>query len=270
MSENIQAIGDALQELYFQLYLGLEDLLGPIGTAPGIYLNIEGIPTAITSQHNQSFYYWQKAHLKNAVLLTTDAHADMIAGAPFEEELSDGYYDCLGVSNFFCPAIHYEIFSSIYWLNPHSDKKRLQYLGSTSEDNDKLKIQTGVHDGRIKWYMQSESRWSCEGLDEGRVITPTEISLEGRPLVLDIDLDAFCCHVSVRNVHSDYKGVSRYQQRILQTIEVLEDLKRPDLITITRSQRSVVCVPRLKVGFVQYHLIKSLRELYDGGWVERV
>ncbi len=227
---------------------------------PGYTLDIGGIPTAVTETHAEVFYYWQNSGLEGAVLLHIDGHADMDSSAPSRRKVTDLYYNHLYISSFICPAVHYGIVSSIYWLNPHSKKRKLQFMGALDREEEGVRIGTKVIRGMIFWEYPEGSKYTKYGI--GKVITPAEILLNNRVFILDIDLDAFCGEYSIEHVSSRYDGVSGWEQRVDQTVNFLAKLKRPDLITITRSQGNESYVPEDKVDTVQDLLMQELRELY--------
>ena len=230
-------------------------------TAIGMHYDIQdiaGIPAAITEEHNEVFYHWQKAGFKDTTLLHIDAHHDLFnAAAPFKEKLDDNYYKDLGIASFICAAVHYGIVSSVYWLNPHESKTRLQDMGSTKSE-DRRRIETEVIGHRIDWV----SYYNKMLMGEGKIITPEDIEFE-KNFILDIDLDAFCLQRNI--IYFAYKHpdeINNYEKRIDETIEALRRLRRPDIITITRSQGKHTCVPPDKVDDVQDYLIEKLKELY--------
>lgn len=91
------------------------------------------------------------------------------------------------------------------------------------------------------------------------------------PLILDIDLDAFCCHqtdtLSFLPVKREkYQGVFGYEGRIDRTLEVLAQLPRPDLITVASSQgdlQETCYVPSFMVEEVSRYLAFNLRKIYE-------
>jgi len=220
--------------------------------------DIGGIPTAITDQHNEVFYHWQKHNLENATLLHIDAHHDLFnIAAPFKEKLNDDYYEEVGIASFICAAVHYGIVSSIYWLNPFSSK-RLQDMGSAEPKENRRKIETKVIGGRIDWASYADKMVMGEGIK----ITPEDVEFENQ-FILDIDLDAFSWRRRIISSRLKVRDTeSGYEERIDQTIEVLRKLRRPDIITITRSQGKRICVPPEKVDAVQEYLLGKLREVY--------
>ena len=223
--------------------------------------DIGGIPAAITDKHNECFYHWQMNGLENATLLHIDAHPDMFnAAAPFREKLDDSYYEELGTASFICATVHYGIVSSVYWLNPHSLKRRLQDMGSTKLEKDRRQLKTEPIGRRIRWASRADKLI----MGEGKIITPENIEFE-KYFILDIDLDAFCWQRNIIYYTRQYPDeVNNYEQRIDQTIEVLRRLRRPDIITITRSQeKDRADVPPDKVDAVQTYSIAQLRKLYE-------
>ena len=82
-------------------------------------------------------------------------------------------------------------------------------------------------------------------------------------MILDIDLDAFCCNSSVYNVPENYDGVTNFEQRIGKTINILSYLMKPSLITIARSiGKGGRYVPSNKVDKVQHLLLQGLKKIY--------
>ena len=44
----------------------------------GIEFLIGDIPAAIVNNHQEAFYYWEKARIRDATLFHVDAHSDMV------------------------------------------------------------------------------------------------------------------------------------------------------------------------------------------------
>ena len=224
--------------------------------------DIAGIPTAITDEHNESFYHWWNSGIKHATLLHVDAHADTIRSIMMKdaglsaEDLPGDYYQRLTNSDFMCAAVYSSIVSSAYWLNPHA-RRMLTDIGSTKKSKNRKRLQTFAgRDNDVVHYRL--------GGPGERIVAYKDFKLNSQ-LILDIDLDAFCCHRSIERVPDSYKGVINYTSRIRRTIDFLRKLRRPDLITITRSQSRIswcTFVPEDKVDNVQKHLIKGLKGIY--------
>jgi hypothetical protein len=214
--------------------------------------DIAGIPAAITNRHHESLYHWQKAGLEEATLLSVDAHPDLdIFSKP---ELNHEYYRRNHITCFIGAAIHHEIVSSIYWLNPHWIEERLHYFDES--------VAAKVRKGQLPRSAGGSIK------KEGKVITPPEPAINDKnPFILDFDLDAFCCSQGVCSTpaSSDFNdGVPNWEQRVNETIDILRGLRRPDIITITRSQgnKPDIYVPSDKVNAVQEYLLEKLNELY--------
>ena len=225
-----------------------------IAEVPGRVLEIAGIPTAVTEDHSQVFYFWQSSGLKGADLFHIDAHADMNSGV-------DVMLEDLDNINFICTAVHFGIVSGVYWLNPHSEKRKLQDLGSRL-GGQRRKLAPYVVGERIWWEEEKcEISGGC-----GRVIMPWEIIISGN-LILDIDLDAFCCPNPDNAVRSQY-NTRNWRQKIAETAGLLSGLKKPSIITITRSQGLEgdimdSYVPAGLVDYVEEETLKRLRAVYS-------
>jgi hypothetical protein len=224
---------------------------------PGITgLKIAEIPAAITQDHSQVLYFWQKSGLKKAVLFHVDAHADMNSGI-------DACLKDIDNINFICPAVHYGIVSDIYWLNPYSIIRKLQDMGSSSPERKRSRIElaTFVENKRIRW--KEEGHEISAG--SGNIISPEQIHVpEG--LILDIDLDAFCCSCP-SNTLSRENPTKNWEKRVAEAMGLLEKLRKPSLITITRSQGiedDILdrYVPADKVDAVQEITVRELQRIY--------
>ncbi len=89
-------------------------------------LVINNIPTVITNNHNENFYYWQL--ISHATTLHIDAHPDMGDWIPCRKDKKT-YHQELSICNFLSAGVHYNHIYEIYWLNPHSRKRRLHDVG---------------------------------------------------------------------------------------------------------------------------------------------
>jgi hypothetical protein len=261
----------------------LEKMLDPIHNYP--IDNIDGIPTIATEDHHEVFPFWVTSGIKDATLLHIDAHDDIWDGVytpEFSEhkgELFDipqhvvDYTRCIDIANFICPAVHIGIVSSAYWLNPLVDEdEQLVDYGTTffSMRRDLSTCETmhivGSHISfKMPFYDNSVGmRLPLDYVDKDRIKVFSD-----RPFILDIDLDGFCCGPRPCDVERHVDIVNGYEQRIEDTGVFLRTLKRPDLITITRSQKTTddehglePYVPRDKVDDVQQVLMTELREIY--------
>jgi hypothetical protein len=204
---------------------------------PGKLIQVHSVPVAITRDHNQVYYFWQKSGIRNATLLHIDGHSDMSGGAVVRENFDiseEEYYQYLSIGGFIVPAVHYGLVSSIFWLNPHSQAKKLQDLGSSVKELGRKHLRT-----RIKEWSKGVNYLALGWTPSSKrtVISPNDLKILGRePFIWDIDLDAFCCDKEIAHVPSDYHGIEGFENRIAETMDLLRTLRRPDLITITRSE----------------------------------
>ena len=229
--------------------------------APGTLTFTEGIKTALVDDHHEAFYWWWKSKLEGATLFHVDGHDDM-AQAYVERRIETAEdYKLLDIGNFICPAVHHNLVSSVYWLNPHAKKERkLHYFE---------KRETSFSGGHELYKDHSfKYAWSTKVTKK---IKAKEIEISSdTPLILDIDLDAFCCHqkdtLSFLPVKSEeYEGALDYEQRVEQTMKILSRLPRPDFITIASSQgngKDDCYVPPFMVDDVSRYLAINLRKLY--------
>jgi hypothetical protein len=143
-------------------------------------------------------------------------------------------------------------------MNPYSAEETLQDLGSTKTKENRKKLVTGGKEiGMLKWTECVKAMRN----GEGKIITPEDIEFEEQ-FILDIDLDAFSCYKNrLYSARSRYDELN-FKQRIDLTIEALAKLRKPDIITITRSQGHDIYVPPHKVDAVQEYLLEELEELY--------
>jgi hypothetical protein len=208
---------------------------------PGIKISVKEIPTGITLDHDQVYAYWEDSGLKGSELLHIDGHSDMCWANAKEEIQSYPYWKELDIASFIVPAVHYGIVSSVYWLNPHSKEKRLQDMGCIGK-NGRLSLDTYLEKtsmlGReVLPYRIQLTRFKDDiaNTREGKIVRKLNLNKD-KPFILDIDIDAFCCHKLVHNMPAGYDGVKGYVGRLDETMEFLEKLKRkPELITITYS-----------------------------------
>lgn len=243
----------------------------------GRKVGLGNVPAVVTDNHNEVFYYWQIAGIKKASLFHVDGHSDMGGGVELTPKASNiplRYYQKLMIDNFIVPAYFYGIIDSIWWLNPHSEEKKLQFMGCKDKKS-KRKLGVNVLEivpGYFTMDFVSESGSFLFDEDhyyQGVVKALSEINIgANKPWILDIDLDAFCCDRDVNNVPRNYNGILNYEKRIDETLKVLMRLKKPDLVTITLSNGnnakiySYPFVPQNLSAKVKDYLLEGLRDLY--------
>jgi len=243
------------------------------GDPPIFETEIAGIPTGVTKDHNQVLYFWRQ--LRGATLFHVDGHSDMGWFRRHRLELTDEDINVCGIGDFIIPAMAHSIVDSVYWLNPHSPHRKLQDMGATKCNRfGRVKLDVSIPTMDYSEYHVyitlpgSTYSDSFTSMAIGHVLSGVEGVLvpDEKPLVLDVDLDAFCCRLSVHNrPYREYDPVGGWEQRVEETLETLAVLRRPDLITITFSEgkdEKSSYVPRDKAQEVYQLLSDGLRRIY--------
>ena len=239
--------------------------------APGTLTCINGIKTALINDHNEAFYWWCES--KEAILFHVDGHDDMGEANVYYKISQAHHYRQLNIANFICPAVYHRIVSQIYWLNPHSIERTLINLGKPNTYFSERNIVEN-NDDKYKLYKYGWGSLDLSKIEEGEgeILPLDKVSiLKERPLILDIDLDAFCCHrketLSFLPAElGEYQSTLGYEERVDKTMDVLAQLPRPNLITIASSQgdgRNRCYVPPFMVNDVGRYLAHELRKLYE-------
>ncbi|MEK6833343.1 MAG: UPF0489 family protein [Nanoarchaeota archaeon] len=261
---------------------------------PGRELKISDIPTVITEAHYEVFPFWQKSKIKGASLVHIDSHcdtADFVRPYSFERirNLPLDYYKKLKIDNFICPAVHYGIINELFWVSPIKNeielhkKDYINYYGDKTF-NGKENIKDFKTEEKIipfpNYYPSKKYIHWIGGiggekrtLSNGLPILQEEIYFDSRPIILDIDLDAFACNVinTKATVQSSYflelcwmEFPGSWEQRVYDTEEnILKKMPKPRIISITRSQKPVQYVPKDKVDSVEKRVIFGLEKIFN-------
>jgi len=177
-----------------------------------------GTPIYVFDEHNEAFYFWQKAkfegHLKGPLdLFHVDAHSDIDRTSSFRSSLyftrphSNAYLDYyrdftkneLGISDFIRPAVLAGLVKDVYFIYPkwrrlRAGKKRFNISSVFGEGrvlkydlrlNEKLPSCAAAAFPDLKWFDFHAQR--------------LEKAPEGLDVILDIDFDYFACVDSVQN-----------------------------------------------------------------------
>lgn len=237
---------------------------------PSTLTYIGGIKAALVNNHNEAFYWWWKSKLEKATLFHVDGHDDMDEANVNDKILSENDYRQLTIANFICPAVYHGVVSWVYWLNPHSEERPLNNYGRLRTFFSERKV---VDYDLFKLYKYGWGSRDRSKIDAGgKILPPDKVSIPKKnPLILDIDLDAFCCHrkdtLSYLPDNLDkYDSTLGFKGRIDKTMGALAQLPKPDLITIASSLgdgREECFVPPFMVDEVGLCLANNLRKIYQ-------
>jgi len=224
---------------------------------------IAGIYALVVDPHNEVLPFWYGLDKSPAVVIHVDDHSDMSAGSrTFDNakreylyanivSLEDYARECLGIESFISVAMHDWRIGAVYHIAPRHDKIRA--YGRIQEDEfvDAPKI---VVDGsrKIKW-QDGKSLPSYDEIQEDTLVQ--DISGTSRPIILDIDLDAF----HLNQVDSTNQP---YSTRMEKVRRLLKQLPKPNVITIARSQTPTTYVNPILLPKIETDCINMLQELY--------
>lgn len=188
------------------------------------------LPIFCFNEHHEAFYFWHKARLEGYLagatdLVHIDAHDDMAPPLQFSEsiypkEQSDSAtlefyrrftFSQLTISNFILPAILSGVVRNVYFVYPGWRKfkpaRKFTTIGSAFGEGTVIKhgvkisraahplLHKAIPDLTPYYYMSGEARHLPRN----------------RQVILDIDLDYFCCRDSITNHLSYDLEVTRFQ-----------------------------------------------------------
>jgi hypothetical protein len=130
-------------------------------------------------KHDEAYYIWRNAGLRNQILVHIDAHHDMWW-------VNDE--SAITIANFICPALKQDFFQQVFWIVPDL----------TFEDTKSLKAMHRHLGEIIKKYPKSSRivvenrRITATVYDKKLTVCPIRLlpSLQ-EPVLLDIDIDYF-------------------------------------------------------------------------------
>lgn len=176
------------------------------------------IPVMRMYEHNEAYYCWDQMVKRGYIpekgnyLLHVDHHDDMESGGyawnfdhrPMsEEEVRFFTYEVLGIADFIMPAVYYKLFSDVHILKNVMPQKM---AGDTCFVRcvETCELQRGkmipfLHG---KYMEQEDSEYRFFNLYEGSMFENDTFikAIEGKSVVLDVDLDYFCWDDMLRSV----------------------------------------------------------------------
>jgi hypothetical protein len=237
--------------------------------------HIAEIPTIIVDPHNEVLPFWYSKGSPPATVIHIDRHPDTRDKPASLESLQEQpYMDAVLYAKYFqsegtfmLPAIFYDLVSHVYWINPKEND--VVQFGKGRRQNNNLKSLVEEADGKLFWDVHYYPRHPpAETLSFEQMASDID---PDKPLILDIDLDAFEC-IEDSDFHLKYLlslGTYSFLRKsfgISKRFEVLSQLKqlpRPERITIARSQTPIRYTPKSKVEYIEARVLDELRKLYE-------
>ena len=229
-----------------------------------------GIPLKNEDEHHHVFYHLIRSNLKNATLLHIDAHADL--NKPNYTKTQQ-FYD--NFKNWYASSYNKQDFPGDK-ANIAADNALVQYINNRLWIGSFIRsaFRAGVLKDMI-WcnpqiYRYRGSRPLLMKMllgSDGEPYRSEETSLDElciskeNPLILDADDDGYCCTWPVEEYYYGGKSggctrnepkVDGYEQRIIDTCDMLKEIKRPDMILNAESK-----------GIVPEHLVGKVKEFFE-------
>jgi hypothetical protein len=168
------------------------------------------VPIVTVEEHHEAFYVWHYG-IRNGwmgsagnTLLHADHHSDLsvprlrrsLNSIKDMPDLADFTYQELDIASFIWPAVYQGIFSRMLWLrDKHTSEKTARTGFVWQNDVRGTTFQTGWAQATKTKPLPDDTR-SIELV----LVDPVDSLRTDQPIVLDIDLDYFCCNVQPRGV----------------------------------------------------------------------
>jgi hypothetical protein len=160
------------------------------------------IPLVIVEEHHEAFYVWQFAVRRGWIrgeqntLLHADEHADCwlprlrkpIVSLSELTDIARFVYSELDIGNFIWPAVYHGMFNRVLWLRAQHRRSSGAWreISISAKNADETEFTLSSH----SVYTEGELGRSVQFSP----ITPNDEFTVTADLVLDIDLDYFCCN----------------------------------------------------------------------------
>ncbi len=221
-----------------------------IMTFKNLETHINNIPLLIVDPHNEVFSYWYN-NFKNEQtrLVHIDAHHDLFTGAEtIKDENILEYSKKLSIGNFIVPAVHHGFVESVYLIEPEGKNSKLYSYGLNEKPP--LFVKNGKLSEQDYCFFRSNlPELTNEDLEKS-------INEYKGKIILDIDLDAFDC--SDNNLTNN-----QVNENINFVFNILKKIKKPDYISLARSQSPRYFVHPDKIEDLQKRIIKKLSKTYS-------
>ena len=236
----------------------------------GIYtsprrIDICGIDTLIVDPHNEALFQWFKVK-RGGILVHVDDHSDMNDQAPLPPEnfdrLTEYIADELSISDFIATAVHLGVIDTVYHLIPKARKIHAYGQCKMNRNGEMIReVRTRLDNSNNIVWDTGSYEWKslgCESITVEQFLT--EVNLCRKPMVGDIDLDAYlgftgCCFY--------WEKPPTQEPRIAWTMDVLRKMKKPDVITIARSQTPTAYAPPIFIDSLEAEVVAKLRKAYS-------
>jgi len=168
-------------------------------------LSSNSVPCIVLEEHHEAFYAWNYAHKQGWIsatgntLLHVDSHSDMslprlrtsLHSIGELDDLAEFTYRELDIGNFIWPAIYQGIFSQVFWLKYQhgtaaGSRRSMAVFGKDNTGTEFIAASLDKRSG----CLPEDVRW----VDYAPLTTRDPLPNLDGALVLDVDLDYFCCN----------------------------------------------------------------------------
>ncbi|WP_442591400.1 UPF0489 family protein [Pedobacter sp. AW31-3R] len=181
------------------------------------------IKTFILEEHNEAYMVWQYAlksdliKKKNNTLIHIDEHSDMGVSqyktSIYDSSLSfkairDFTYNEVSIGGFIVPAVLLGLFDKVFWIKQHHHKKRYGHFSMLARSYNAA--------GKKIKCSKTDAEAAAENIAEGSdlkrfdyYLHHAEDMIPAHDLLLDIDLDYFCCTGDPQKMKETYIEITK-------------------------------------------------------------